>query len=488
MMNKREYELNKIDDYTWEVPKTDNMRVPGRLFVDEDTARDLVDEARGGADWNALDQVVNVASLPGIVKASIGLADIHPGYGFPIGGVAAFEKDTGVAVAGGVGFDINCGVRLLKTPLTTDELEKSKEKIADDLYETIPAGLGSEGEIDLSVSEINNALTEGAQFAIDRGYGFESDRDFVEEAGRIEGADPDNVSRRAKQRQFKQIGTLGSGNHYLEVQNVEEIYETEAARAYGLTEGQVVVSIHTGSRALGHQIGQDYLKKLEESSEKYDLPIMEKELVSAPVDSPEGHKYLSAMRCGINCAFANRQALSGLARRSFERSIGLDPHEVETVYEVGHNTAKFEHHDVQGKEKELLVHRKGSTRAFGPGRKELPKTYREVGGPVLVGGTMGTSSYILRGSEKSMKETFGSGIHGAGRAMSRKKAKSKFWGEDVEKRLNEEGIAVRTHSYPGLAEEAPGAYKDVDRVVSSAHKIGLTPAVARLKPLIVVKG
>lgn len=487
-MNKRKYELNKIDDFTWEVPKTNNMRVPGRLFVDEDTARGLVDEARGGADWNALDQVINVASLPGIVKASIGLADIHPGYGFPIGGVAAFEKDTGLAVAGGVGFDINCGVRLLKTHLNERELEKSKERIADDLYKTIPAGLGSEGEIDLSVDEINHALTEGAQFSIDRGYGFEADREFVEETGRIEGANPDHVSRRAKQRQFKQIGTLGSGNHYLEIQKVEEIYETEAARAYGISKGQVVISIHTGSRALGHQIGQDYLKKLEEASKKYDLPIMEKELVSAPIDSPEGRQYLSAMRCGINCAFANRQALSGLARRSLERSIGLKPRDVKTVYEVGHNTAKFEHHEVEGKAKELLVHRKGSTRAFGPGREELPKAYRDTGGPVLVGGTMGTSSYILRGSEKSMKETFGSGIHGAGRSMSRKKAKSKFWGEDVEKRLNKDGITVRTHSYPGLAEEAPGAYKDVDRVVSSVHRSGLTPAVAKLKPLIVVKG
>ncbi|MFB6290555.1 MAG: RtcB family protein [Candidatus Bipolaricaulia bacterium] len=487
-MNKRKYELNKIDDYTWEVPETDNMRVPGRLFVDEDTAKDLVNEARSGADWNALDQVINVASLPGIVKASIGLADIHPGYGFPIGGVAAFEKDSGVAVAGGVGFDINCGVRLLRTPLTTRELEKSKERIADELYETIPAGLGSEGEIDLSVDEINHALREGAQFSIDRGYGFEADRRFIEETGKIEEANPDHVSRRAKQRQFKQIGTLGSGNHYLEVQKVEEIYEPETAKAYGLNEDQVVISIHTGSRALGHQIGQDYLKKLEEASKKYDLPIMEKELVSAPIDSPEGQKYLSAMRCGINCAFANRQALSGLTRRALDSSIGLNPREVETIYEVGHNTAKFERHVVEGREKELLVHRKGSTRAFGPDRKELPGPYRDVGGPVLVGGTMGTASYVLRGSKQSMEETFGSGIHGAGRSMSRKKAKSKFWGEDVEKQLTKEGIAVRTHSYPGLAEEAPGAYKDVDRIVSSVHRSGLTPGVAKLKPLIVVKG
>ena len=487
-MNKRKYELKKIDDFTWEIPKTGDMRVPGRLFVDEDTATELVEEARGGAEWNSLDQVMNVASLPGIVKASIGLADIHPGYGFPIGGVGAFEKESGVAVAGGVGFDINCGVRLLRTPLNTEELKKAKEKIADELYETIPAGLGSEGELDLSVDEINHALREGAQFAIDRGYGFESDREFIEETGSIGEANPDHVSRRAKQRQFKQIGTLGSGNHYLEVQKVEEVYEESSARAFGIAEDQVVISIHTGSRALGHQIGQDYLKKLEQASKKYDLPIMEKELVSAPIDSPEGQEYLSAMRCGINCAFANRQALSGLTRRALDKSIGLNPREVETIYEVGHNTAKFERHEVEGEEKELLVHRKGSTRAFGPGREELPRAYRDTGGPVLVGGTMGTASYVLRGSRKSLGETFGSGIHGAGRSMSRKKAKSKFWGEDVEKRMTRDGISVRTHSYPGLAEEAPGAYKDVNRVVSSVNRSGLTPAVARLKPLIVVKG
>ncbi len=487
-MNQKQYDLKKVDEYTWEVPKSGSMNVPGRLFVDEETAEGLADEARSGADWNALDQVINVASLPGIVNASLGLPDIHPGYGFPIGGVAAFDPEDGVAVAGGVGFDINCGVRLMGTPLSVTEVEKSREEIASSLFETVPAGLGSEGEIDLSVEEINRVLKEGGRFAVERGYGLESDLEFVEEGGRIAGANPEDVSRRAKQRQFKQIGTLGSGNHYLEVQKVDEVYDYQAADAYGIDEGQVVISIHTGSRALGHQIGQDYLEKLEDASEKYGLPIEEKELVSAPIDSPEGRKYMSAVRCGINCAFANRQAISGLTRRALRDAIGLDPESVRTIYEVGHNTAKFETHEVEGEEKELLVHRKGSTRAFGPGREELPPSYRQVGGPLLVGGTMGTSSYVLRGSREAMKRTFGSGVHGAGRAMSRKKAKSKFWGEDVEKRLNNEGITVRTHSYPGLAEEAPGAYKDVEKVVNAAHRSGLTPKVAKLKPLIVVKG
>lgn len=487
-MKESKYDLKKIDDYTWEVPKSGNMNVPGRLFVDEETARNLLEEARSGADWNSLDQVINVASLPGIVKASMGLADIHPGYGFPIGGVAAFDANQGVAVAGGVGFDINCGVRLMETPLSAEEVKKSREEIASSLFETVPAGLGSEGEIDLSVEEINRVLKEGARFSVERGYGLESDLKFIEEDGRIDGANPEDVSRRAKQRQFKQIGTLGSGNHYLEVQEVDEVFDSAAAGAYGIDEGQVVISIHTGSRALGHQIGQDYLEKLKEASEKYGLPIEEKELVSAPIDSPEGRQYMSAVRCGINCAFANRQAISGLTRRALKGSIGLDPESVRTIYEVGHNTAKFENHEVDGENKELLVHRKGSTRAFGPGRKELPPSYREVGGPLLVGGTMGTSSYVLRGSREAMRRTFGSGVHGAGRAMSRKKAKSKFWGEDVEERLRNEGITVKTHSYPGLAEEAPGAYKNVKRVVNAAHRSGLTPKVAKLKPLIVIKG
>lgn len=487
-MNQKQYDLKKIDDYTWEVPKSGDMNVPGQLFVDEETARNLLEEARSGADWNSLDQVINVASLPGIIKASMGLADIHPGYGFPIGGVAAFNPEDGVAVAGGIGFDINCGVRLMETPLSAEEVKNSREEISSGLFETVPAGLGSEGEIDLSVEEINSVLKEGARFSVERGYGLESDLEFIEEGGQIAGANPEDVSRRAKQRQFKQIGTLGSGNHYLEVQEVEEVYDSAAARAYGIDEGQVVISIHTGSRALGHQIGQDYLEKLEEASEKYGLPTEEKELVSAPIDSPEGRQYMSAVRCGINCAFANRQAISGLTRRALKGSIELDPESVRTIYEVGHNTAKFETHEVEGEKKELLVHRKGSTRAFGPGRQELPSSYREVGGPLLVGGTMGTSSFVLRGSREAMKRTFGSGVHGAGRAMSRKKAKSKFWGENVEERLSNEGITVKTHSYPGLAEEAPGAYKDVEKVVNVAHRSGLTPKVAKLKPLIVIKG
>lgn len=487
-MAHEEISLNRLEENVWAVPKTGSMKVPARLFVSKETAENLIQEYHEEDQWSSLEQLINVASLPGIVSPSIGLADIHPGYGFPIGGVGTFDIEKGVVVAGGVGFDINCGVRLLRTPMEIGELEPEKHDLAKHLFGAIPAGLGSEGEIDLSVVEIDKVLVHGARFAIDIGYGVEEDLKYIEERGRIDGAKPEFVSRRAKQRQFKQVGTLGSGNHYLEVQEVREIYDRKAARAYGLSKGQVVISIHTGSRALGHQIGQDYLSKLEKASKKYGLDVPERELVSAPIDSPEGREYLGAMKCGINCAFANRQVLSGLARRGFKDTIGLDPKDVKTLYEVGHNTAKIEKHRVNGEENRLLVHRKGSTRAFGPGREELPRRYREVGGPVLVGGTMGSSSYVLRGTKNAMDNTFGSGIHGAGRAMSRKKAKSKFWGKDVQKSLRSRGIIVRSHSYPGLAEEAPGAYKDVDEVVDAVDQSGLTPKVAKLKPVIVIKG
>ena len=486
--NNHKYDLKRIDTYTWKLPPSGDMNVPGMLYVNEKTANELMEEAKSGKEWNSLDQIRNVASLPGITQAAIGMADIHPGYGFPIGGIGAFDADEGVAVAGGVGFDINCGVRVLTTPLTTADLEGNKDTIASELFQDIPAGLGSEGKLQLSIEEIDQVLERGAEFAVDRGYGFEEDLQFVEEQGRIKGAKPEAVSRRAKQRQFKQIGTLGSGNHYLEIQQVDTIFDSQAAEQYGLTQDAVIISIHTGSRALGHQIGQDYLKKLKEANKKYGIPIREEELVCAPINSPEGQDYLGAMRAGINCAFANRQALSGLLRKSLEKSVGVNPRKIRTLYEVGHNTAKFETHKVNGEERDLLVHRKGSTRAFGPGHEKIPSRYQSVGQPVVVGGTMGTASYILRGTEKGMETTFGSGIHGAGRSMSRKQAKSKFWGETVAENLQSQGVVVKAHSMPGVAEEAPGAYKDVDEVVETAHQGGISTKVARVIPKIVIKG
>lgn len=483
-----EYALEQISAAEWLLPKSGDMRVPGRLFADSQTIDQLRADIAEKKEWNALRQVRNVACLPGIVTAALALPDVHPGYGFPIGGVGAFDLEEGVAVVGGVGFDINCGVRLLATPLRSNDITNVLDKLADDLYRTVPAGLGSEGKLRLKIEEIDQLLQQGAHYVVERGYGFEEDLTFIEETGKIAGADPAAVSRVAKQRQFKQVGTLGSGNHYLEVQIVDKVLDPEAATVYGLEEGQITVSIHTGSRALGHQIGQDYLKDMEQASRKYEIPIREQELVCAPIRSPEGKRYLSAVVCGSNCAFANRQVLTHLVRSSFTRVVGLDSTSIRIVYDIGHNNAKIERHQVDGETRELLVHRKGSTRAFGPGREESPPVYRDVGHPTLVGGTMGTASYVMRGTPLGMEKAFGSGIHGAGRALSRKKAAKKYWGENIKEELAKGGITLRAHSLRGVAEEAPGAYKDIELVVQAATEAGINRPVVRLRPIIVIKG
>jgi len=431
--------LEQVSSSEWILQRHGDMRVPGRIIADEGTIAQLKQDLAEKKEWNALEQVRNVACLPGIVSAALALPDVHPGYGFPIGGVAAFDIEEGVVVVGGVGFDINCGVRLLSTPVAKEEIAPLAQKLADDLYRTVPAGLGSEGKLRLNVKEIDRLLQEGARYVVERGYGLERDLTFIEEEGRIDGADPLTVSLLAKQRQFKQVGTLGAGNHYLEVQTVERVFDQEAAAIYGLAEGQVVVSIHTGSRALGHQIGQDYLKEMERASQHYQIPIRERELVCAPVASSEGKRYLSAVACGSNCAFANRQVIAHLVRTLFNRVLGIPLDAVRTVYDIGHNNVKFERHRVDGEERMLLVHRKGSTRAFGPGREESPALYRAVGHPILVGGTMGTASYVMCGTALGMEKTFGSGIHGAGRALSRKKAAKKFWGKDVKASMADAG-------------------------------------------------
>lgn len=479
-------QIRKISDYEWEIPRTGDMLVPGRIYASEAILKPLLDAK--GHEWNALEQVRNVASLPGIIKAAIAMPDVHPGYGFPIGGVGAFDPDDGVVAMGGVGFDINCGVRVLTTPLHRGDIEARKEEVADALFEHVPAGLGSEGELRLTVEGIDEVLLKGARFALERGYGLPEDLEYTEEGGHMEGADPKAVSLKAKQRQFRQVGTLGSGNHYLEVQYVEEVYDERAAAAYGIEVDQVLVAIHCGSRALGHQIGQDYLVELEKASRKYGIPIRERELVCAPIRSPEGQRYLSAVFAGINCAFANRQVIAHLVRETLCRLFGLKASDIRTLYDVGHNNVKFERHRIDGAEREVLVHRKGSTRAFGPGRPENPPKYREVGHPIFVGGTMGTSSYILRGTERGMEEVFGSGVHGAGRAMSRAKAKKQWRGERIIQELKSRGIIVRAHSMAGAAEEAPEAYKDVDLVVEAAVGAGLNAKVARVRPLVCVKG
>jgi tRNA-splicing ligase RtcB len=416
------------------------------------------------------------------------MADIHPGYGFPIGGVGVFDPDTGVVTIAGVGFDINCGVRSMVVDVARHDVESKKENIANELFSTVPAGIGSTGSLKLSKKEIDEVLTTGARFALDRGYGVADDLEYVEEGGRVTGADPSCVSNHAKERQFKQVGTLGSGNHYLEVQYVEEVYDEGTARVFGLGQDTVLVSIHTGSRALGHQVGTDYQSVLRRASEKYHLEVIEPELVAAPIRSPEGERYIAAVKSGINCAFANRQAISGLVRRAFKQVFGIGDDGIRTLYEVGHNNLKFERHEIDGTEKEVLVHRKGATRAFGPGRREVPERYREVGHPVLVGGTMGTYSYILVGTEQGMEETFGSAVHGAGRMKSRKQALREYRGERVIGDLKHEGIVVKVHSKRGAAEEAPGAYKDVERVVAIMEGAGVNKRVVRLRPLVCVKG
>jgi tRNA-splicing ligase RtcB len=482
------YDIQEISPNLHELKKSGDMRVPGRIYGDNKTIKSLLKDVEQGKEWNALKQVANVACLPGIVEASLAMADIHPGYGFCIGGVGAFDPREGVISVAGVGFDINCGVRSLRTPLLREEVEANKEKLANALYRTVPAGLGSKGDIRLSMDEIDEVLVKGARFSVERGYGRPEDLPFIEDGGQMTDADPSNVSVKAKERQKSQVGTLGSGNHYLEVQYVDEIYDEVGAHAFGLFPGQVVLSIHSGSRALGHQIGTDYLQVLERASKKYGIPIREKELVCAPIQSEEGRRYFTAMNAGANCAFANRQAMAHLARKAFQEVLGITPEEIETLYEVAHNMAKFETHTVNGKEVELLVHRKGSTRAFGPGRKELPERYRDVGQPVLVGGTMGTSSYILRGTEKGMDEAFGSAIHGAGRHLSRRQAKKQYRGDKLVRELAHQGILIKAHSNAGVAEEAPGAYKDVVNVVEIMDRAGINRMVARLKPLICVKG
>lgn len=481
-------ELKKISEYIWEIPKSGQMLVPGRIYADEGLIKHLIDDVNKGKEWNALIQIKNVACLPGIQKASLAMADIHPGYGFAIGAIGAFDVETGVISVAGVGFDCNCGVRTLKTHLTRDDLKGKEDRLADELFRAVPAGIGSEGRIKLSEKEIDEVLVKGAKFPVERGFGWDEDLTFMEEEGCVRGADPKTVSYEAKQRGFNQVGTLGSGNHYLEVQYVSEIYDKAAAGAYGLFPNQILISAHCGSRALGHQIGTDYLKILEAASRKYNIPIRERELVCAPFKSEEGKRYFAAINCGINAAFANRQAITHLTRKAFRAAIGVDERTIRTLYDIGHNTAKLEKHKVDGELKNLIVHRKGATRAFGPGRPEVTEAYRVIGQPVLVGGTMGTCSYILCGTQHGMDEVFGTAVHGAGRVSSREQAKKRWRGTELIKQLKEQGVVIRGHSLSGVAEEAPGAYKDVTQVVNVVHNAGIAKKVAMVKPIISIKG
>ncbi len=469
----------KRSAYEWEIAPTGNMRVPVIIYASEALIRDMDDKVA--------EQAVNVAALPGILKASYAMPDAHWGYGFPIGGVAAFDPDDdGVVSAGGVGFDISCGVRTLRTGLQRHHIETVKTALAEELYTTIPAGIGSTGHLHLKRHEMDDMLRGGAEWALQRGYGRPEDLERIEEHGCMKGAEPAQVSAQAKKRQQDEMGTLGSGNHYLEVQEVREIYNAAIAAAFGIADGDVVVSIHCGSRGLGHQIGTEFLKEMVIAAPQYGIHLPDRELACAPINSPLGQKYLGAMRAGINCALANRQILTDLTRNVFARL--LPEADMALLYDVSHNTCKLEEHLIDGRRRKVYVHRKGATRAFGPGHPDIPEALRAVGQPVLIGGSMGSASYILAGAENNDQRSFSSACHGAGRAMSRHAATRRWRGRAVVDELAGRGIIIRSPGYRGVAEEAPGAYKDVAAVVEAAELAGLANKVARLEPLICIKG
>ncbi|MCG6932388.1 MAG: RtcB family protein [Gallionella sp.] len=475
--------FERKSEYEWHIRPFGKMHVPGVIFASESLLREM--------DAKVYEQVTNVAMLPGIVGASWAMPDAHWGYGFAIGGVAAFDADAGgVVSAGGVGFDISCGVRTLHTGLKIDDIDAVKSRLADALYHTIPAGMGSTGAIRLEAAEMDAMLKGGARWAVERGYGTAADLERIEEGGCMQGADPMQVSEHARKRQRDEMGTLGSGNHYLEIQQVTDIYAPETAAAFGVQQGDIVVSIHCGSRGLGHQIGTEFLKRMVMAAPGLGIALPDRELACAPIASPLGQEYLGAMRAAINCALANRQILTHLTRTVFARTFDrlLPQACLPLLYDVSHNTCKVEEHKADGATKKLYVHRKGATRAFGPGHPDLPAVFRNAGQPVLIGGSMGTASYILAGTAQGMQLAYGSACHGAGRAMSRHQALRNWSGRKVVDDLEGHGILVRSPSMRGVAEEAPGAYKDVSAVVDAADQAGLARKVARVRPLICIKG
>jgi len=473
------HRFDRLSETEWRVDAFDGMRVPGVIFATEELIRQM--------DQKVFDQLINVACLPGIVQGSYAMPDAHWGYGFPIGGVAAFDPDLGgVVSAGGVGFDISCGVRSLRTGLRAEDVQAVKTRLANVLFRRIPAGVGSTGRVHLDTYDLDAMLCGGAQWAVERGYGVKQDLERIEERGCMKGAKPMVVSDHAKNRQRDEMGTLGSGNHYLEVQSVVKVFDVEAASVLGIQEGEIVISIHCGSRGLGHQIGTDFLKDMAIAAVDSGIDLPDRELACAPIHSEIGERYLGAMRGAINCALANRQILTHLLRQAMEE---VFPNaELTLIYDVSHNTCKVEEHGVDGRSMRLYVHRKGATRAFGPGHPDLPEALRTIGQPVLIGGTMGTASYILVGTKESERHSFSSSCHGAGRQMSRHQALKNWQGRQVVDDLGKRGILVRSPSYRGVAEEAPGAYKDVSAVVEAADRAGLSRKVARLEPVITIKG
>ncbi|MDD2688609.1 MAG: RtcB family protein [Candidatus Omnitrophica bacterium] len=486
MYETREVALEKIDDFRWRIPRSykPGMRVPGIIYADEKLLKDIRQD-------KALEQVANVAFLPGIVNASFAMPDIHWGYGFCIGGVAATDpENSGVVSPGGVGFDINCGVRLLKTNFQYEDIKDKLKDLVYALFSDIPAGVGSKGDIRVSAKEEKEILVKGSKWAVGKGYGTQEDLECTEENGAIQGADPQAVSERAYERGKAQSGTLGSGNHFLEVQVIDQLYDRDICDELDLNLGQVTVMIHSGSRGLGYQICEDYVKSMQHCLQKYNINVPDRQLACAPVNSAEGKAYLSAMKCAANYAWANRQCLMHLTRMVFEKIFSLSWQKMgmSLIYDVAHNIAKIEKHVVDGKEKDLCIHRKGATRAFPPGHAALPERYKKIGQPVIIPGDMGRNSYLLAGTQKAMEETFGSTCHGAGRLKSRTAAAKSINLGVLLKVLEAKGIIVRASGRGTIVEEAPQAYKDVNDVVDVVHNAGISKRVCRMKPVGVIKG
>jgi tRNA-splicing ligase RtcB len=475
----------RVAEFIWEIPPTyrEDMRVPARLYADEELLNAALSD-------NSIVQLVNTSTLPGIIQHAIAMPDIHQGYGFPIGGVVATRLPHGVISPGGVGYDINCGVRLLVSQATVEEIHPFLEQIASALYANCPSGVGAKGSLRLSNTELDEVLREGARWMLGRGYAWKEDLNHTEEFGRIPGADPAYVSEHAHERGRGQLGTLGAGNHFIEVDRIAEVYDHAIAARLNFYPDNVAVQIHCGSRGLGHQICEDYVSRFQKTVHDYGIALPDRELVCVPFDSAEGQEYFRAMACAANFAFANRQLLAHLIRQSFEQVLAgkIKDFDLHQVYDIAHNMAKIEEHQIDGHHLRLCVHRKGATRAFGPGSAALPDDLRDIGQPVLIPGSMGTASYVLTGTTGAMQQTFGSTCHGAGRVMSRAKAKKAVRGADLRQQLKSRGIVVRAGSMSGLAEEAPAAYKDVSRVVEVVHKAGIAKKIARLEPIAVIKG
>jgi tRNA-splicing ligase RtcB len=472
----------KINDHLFEIPKTGNMNVPVWIFTDDKMLKQMQED-------DCLKQGINVACLPGIYKASIMMPDAHQGYGFSIGGVAAIDFENGCISPGGIGFDINCGVRLLTTQLTKEEVMPKIKELLESLFKNVPSGVGSENFIRLTDQQLNEVLNRGAEWAVEQGYGNKEDLEACEEKGKMKEADASKVSPRAKARGREQLGTLGSGNHFLEIQFVDEIYDEDIAKTFGITKkGQVTIMIHCGSRGLGHQVCSDYLRRMEEDDPKLAKSLPEKDLIYAKAGSKTANDYFGAMAASANFAWANRHIIAHQVRKSFKEVMKIEPEQIKTIYDVAHNIAKIEEHTIDGIKRKVYVHRKGATRSLGAENKDIPEMYKQVGQPVIIPGSMGTSSYLLVGTKTANDVSFGSTAHGAGRVMSRTSAINQFKGEEIKRELEKQNIFIKAASWKGISEEAPLVYKDIDAVVKVSHDAGIGNLVARVRPIGVIKG